>query len=119
MKVVISRKFGGFGLSDKAVEACVALGMTASDKHVDEDAIGNFDFLRDLPGEEYCCMRSHERAFRCDPRLVQVVEQLGEAADASYSHLKVVEIPFDTIDGWEITDWEGWERIEEDHRSWS
>jgi hypothetical protein len=117
MKVVINRRYGGFGLSDKAVEACIALGMTVA---ADIETSNGFDFLRaDFVSEDYYCLRGDDKAFRCDPRLVQVVEQLGRAAHGSYSHLKVVEIPFDTTEGWKITDWEGWERIDEEHRSWS
>ena len=65
MKVVINRCWGGFGLSDKAIEMFKALG-----------------------GDNYYSDRD-------DPILVKVVETLGEEANGDYSSLKVVEIPDD------------------------
>ena len=113
MKVVINRCFGGFGLSDKAAEACVALGMTV--RREDED--GWADFVR---GGKLGirCEREHDKAFRCDPRVVQTVEALGDEASGSFALLKVVEIPFDTTKGWEIHDHDGMETIEEHHMVW-
>ena len=54
---------------------------------------------------------------RTDPLLVQVVEELGARANGSCADLKVVEIP-DGIE-WEIDEYDGNERVEEKHRSWS
>jgi hypothetical protein len=53
---------------------------------------------------------------RADPLLVQVVEELGAAANGSCASLKVVEIP-DGVD-WEIDEYDGSETIAEKHRSW-
>jgi len=121
MKVVINRKYGGFGLSDKAVEACVTLGMTVANEYAGEDAIDKVDFYRarGIGCERYYSTHESDNAFRCDPRLVQVVEQLGEEANGDFAHLKVVDIPFDTTDGWEIKDYDGMERVEEIHKCWS
>lgn len=54
---------------------------------------------------------------RNDPALVQVVEELGDKANGTYAELHVVEIP-DGID-WQIEEYDGMERVEENHRSWS
>ena len=53
---------------------------------------------------------------RADPRLVAVVEQLGEAANDRFSKLKIVEIP----DGvaWHIAEYDGLEWVAENHRTW-
>lgn len=89
MKVVINRRFGGFGLSEKAYQY---LGMKW-------DNYGNcFDISRD------------------DERLVECVEALGAEANGYYASLKVVEIP-DGIE-WKIVDYDGMETIEEVHRVW-
>jgi hypothetical protein len=117
MKVVINRKYGGFGLSDKAVEACVVLGMTVGD---DDGDFKGKDFIRISAScwkTKYANGRDDNR-FRCDLRLVQVVEQLGDEANGDCAKLKIVEIPFDTIDGWEIHNHDGMERIEASHSSW-
>ncbi len=53
---------------------------------------------------------------RADPKLVQVVEELGRAAGDSYSMLEVIEIP-DGIE-WEILACDGYETVHEKHRSW-
>ncbi len=53
---------------------------------------------------------------RTDPILVEVVEELGEAANDRYAELKVVEIP-DNID-WYIDEYDGIESIHQNHQSW-
>lgn len=55
-------------------------------------------------------------AFRADPRLVQVVEELGAAANGGFAKLEVVTIP-DGVD-WEIDEYDGSETVHEKHRSW-
>jgi hypothetical protein len=53
---------------------------------------------------------------RDDPLLVQVVEELGKEANGKFAELKVVTIPGNVE--WEIDDYDGYETIEEKHRSW-
>jgi hypothetical protein len=53
---------------------------------------------------------------RADPDLVQVVEELGEAANGFGAELDVVEVP-DGVD-WEIAEYDGMEHIAEKHRTW-
>jgi hypothetical protein len=54
---------------------------------------------------------------RSDPALIQVVEELGEKTNGKYAEIKIVEIP----DGvsWEISEYDGMERVQEKHQSWS
>jgi hypothetical protein len=54
---------------------------------------------------------------RDDPILIQVVKELGKEANGSCAELEIVEIP-DGIN-WEIDEYDGMERVEEAHRSWS
>lgn len=89
MKIVINSCFGGFGLSDKALNRYKELGGTLTNCQPNRD----------------------------DPILVRVVEELGEDSWGFLAALKVVEIP-DGID-WEISEYDGCETIEESHRSWS
>jgi len=48
--------------------------------------------------------------------LVQVVEELGAAANGSCADLKVVEVPDDV--SWEIEEYDGLEWVTEIHRTW-
>jgi hypothetical protein len=54
---------------------------------------------------------------RTDPKLIQVVEELGAKADGSCAKLKIINIP-DGVD-WEIDEYDGQESVSEKHRSWS
>jgi len=93
MKVVINGCFGGFGLSDAAL-----------DEYKSRSDITDPDFYYyDIP--------------RDCPVLVAMVEEQGTAINGAFSDLKVVEIP-DGIN-WYIEDYDGREHIAERHRTWS
>ena len=92
MKVVINTCFGGFGLSDAAIERFCELDGCSS---VDFWA-GNLE--------------------RNDPNLVKVVQELGKEADNAYSELKIVDIPAGVK--WHICEYDGLEHVAEDHRTW-
>lgn len=93
MKIVINKKFGGFGLSDEAVRYYAEL------QGIDPMYVETWEILRD------------------DPFLVTTVEALGPAANGAHAKLKIVEIP-DGVD-WEIMEYDGMESIHEKHRSWA
>lgn len=116
MKVVINKCYGGFGLSDKAVEACIALGMTVGDEEDHEDK--DFIKFKELHFGHRYYINKYGKGFRCDTRLIKVVEQLGKEADGKFAKLEVIEIPFNSCDGWYIHEYDGIENIEESHRSW-
>jgi hypothetical protein len=92
MKVVINTCFGGFGLSDTAIE-----------RYCELDGCSPLNFWAG----------SLERN---DPNLVRVVQELGVMADNCYSELKVVEVPDDVK--WHIYEYDGLEHVAEDHRTW-
>ena len=81
MKIVINKCFGGFGLSEKAKEI---LGI---DNFFDEYQID-----------------------RNDPKLIEVVETLGDEANGRYARLRVVNIPDDATD-WELDEYDGAEKV--------
>ena len=81
MKIVINKCFGGFGLSEKAKEI---LGI---DNSFDEYQID-----------------------RNDPKLIEVVETLGDEANGRYARLRVVNIPDDATD-WELDEYDGAEKV--------
>ena len=93
MKIVINTCYGGFGLSDKAQDL--------------------FKRIKGLDDPNW-----YDREVnRADPVLISVVEDLGEAANSSYSILKIVEVP-DEVD-WVLQEYDGKEWIAETHRTWS
>lgn len=89
-RVVINECFGGFSLSEQALKRYRELG-------------GTVEYHRDIE--------------RDDPLLIQVVEELGEAANGRCAALKIVEIPSDVE--WQIEEYDGLEHVAEKHRIWS
>ena len=65
-KVVVNRCWGGFGLSDKALQH---MGLSTG------------IYCGDIE--------------RTDPKLIAAVEELGEEANGSYSNLRIVYVPDD------------------------
>ena len=53
---------------------------------------------------------------RDDPALVQVAEELGEAAADGYAELRVANVPDDVE--WTIEEYDGKEWVAEKHRTW-
>lgn len=134
MKVVVNRCYGGFGLSDKAIEMimkrkglnCFRYKMTKLEEYTRCDKLSADDYLfvcyatKDL-GEKISKFPSEFYWYegnlnRDDVDLVTVVEELGEEANGRFAQLEVVEIPHDVF--WEIDDYDGIETIHEVHRSW-
>ena len=92
MKIVINVGYGGFGLSELALQRYIA-------RTVASPYLYSSDIARD------------------DPVLVELIESMGLAANGKYATLKVVEIP-DDVD-WSIHEYDGAEWIAEAHRTWS
>jgi hypothetical protein len=122
-KVVINKRYGGFGLSDEAfIEWCrrknyqVAIldpewpsyWAVPTAPFSDTPAI-----VETLPDESFYT----GDISRGDADLVAIVEEWAGRADGQYSSLKVVEIPDDVE--WEIEEYDGREWIAEAHRTWS
>ena len=91
MKIVINDCYGVFGLSKEAL----AHFNVRSDTYITHD----FNIKRN------------------DLILVEIVEELGEAANGDFAELKVVEIPDDIQ--WQIEENCGNEWIAEKHRTWN
>ena len=113
MKIVINKCFGGFRLSDKAIDRLKELGYEPPEgcSTIEEELIPEKDIfsrahkywgLQDIP-------RDH-------PLLIQVVEELEDKADRNLAKLKVVEIPDDV--NWAIEEYDGTEWIREVSREW-
>ena len=112
MKVVINRKFGGFGLSQ---EALIELQKRLTP---DSEIAINEEVWPDNPEapSKLFELWDHEVSTRSNPQLIEVVEELGSRANGSYAALKIVEIP-DDVDV-VIEEYDGDEWISEVHRTW-
>lgn len=129
MKIVINTCYGGFGLSDAATKRYAELNGI---KLYKEDQ-GYITHFFTVPVEEYkkidaeCKLaRNYDKinaiyytlrnVERTDNYLIQVIEELGEAANGSCAKLKIIDIP-DGVE-WDIDEYDGYESIHEKHRSW-
>lgn len=140
MKIVINDVYGGFGLSSLAeVEYAKLMGFNVyrytqtqyKHKHgkdlyekvdqLDENFITSTfkedkgDSFTEFPVDSSYWYSSDIE--RDDPKLVEVVERLGEAANGDFADLKIVDIPDDVE--WDIIDYDGMEYVAEKHRTWS
>ena len=142
MKIAINRCYGGFSLSDKAIEMIMKRkGLECHryirTKYYSRDGVNEYikvtpdnskcdsthiDYLTKdlgetidkLPKEYYWYYNS--KLERTDEDLIAVIEELGTDVNGSFGNIRIVEIP-DDVD-WEIDDYDGMETIEEVHRSW-
>ena len=92
MKVVINDCYGGFGMTNAALEEY------KSRRGITDESFWYYDIPRD------CAL------------LVSMVEEQGSAMNSEYSDLKVVEIPDDVE--WYIEEYDGMEHVAERHRTW-
>lgn len=141
MKVVVNKCYGGFGLSFTAQKMiCEKKGIEfypykfVHDKDSDEyyyKLIHNeneFKKYIDVVLTKYMGEKFEKTAInnnliwnyyyieRTDKALVETVEELGEKANGCFSRLEIVEIPDDI--NYEIREYDGYESIEEVHRTW-
>jgi hypothetical protein len=127
-KVAVNKCYGGFSLSDEAVEECLRRGMTVEtideandrDRPRDEHA----DFWKEERTRYAACFSKYypskwsysDPDFRTHPIILAVIEDLGEAANGQCANIKIVEVPDDV--SWHIEEYDGQEWIAEDHRTW-
>lgn len=141
--VVISDQHGGFGLSQAGVERYLRIkGIDFWTEHSNNhnNLVGPRYWLvpqqhrvNELDSETWHEITVAERQqhnhvysqqvfcdrdlVRDDPVLVQVVRELGNAANSRFSNLKIVEIPADVE--WQIEEYDGQEWVAEKHRTWA
>lgn len=122
-KVVINTCFGGFGLSDEAVERWAELKGIKLSARQETKFGGSYWYVDDIHDDDHyfsshsVCKYDEPGWGRDDAILVQVVEELGENANGWAAELKIVEIPDDVK--WHIHEYDGVEHVAEDHRTWS
>ena len=101
-KIVYNDCYGGFGLSDEAVEMYLQLKGFKYNKTPDSWG-SNFA----VEGWKNFYYGHIDRA---DPILVQVVETLGEKANGDCAKLEIEDIPAGTL--YRITEYDGNESVE-------
>src|SRR5690348_6380071 len=106
-KVVINKCFGGFGLSSAALRALIGCphielmepreyygGGEGWEQRFAEDKARSDGLFRVTVHDGKIVIDSHrDDAARDCPRLIEVVEAMGESASGSCAALSVVEIP--------------------------
>jgi hypothetical protein len=126
-KVVVNRCFGGFGLSEKAMEKLIEKGMpvyddfeaTGKNERPDVHIIESKDYKRDslLYRKYYLNYTDDMMDIRTHPLVVETVEELGREANGRFSRLEVVDVPRE-IDEIIIDEYDGAESIHEIHEQW-
>jgi hypothetical protein len=107
VKVVINADYGGFNLSDEAIELYAKYkGLNLIKEETNHGSIY-------YKGAEWFNDRDIDRK---DSTLVRVVQELGEKANGFCAKLKIVNIPVDVQ--WEVVEYDGLEHIAEKARKW-
>lgn len=134
MKIAINRCYGGFQLSDRAIEMLMKRkglechkyrydgSVDGYKKVISDDTEGFLDystvdlgeFIKEIPSDNYWYYGTVIE--RNDKDLIAVIEELGDEANGRCGKIRIVEIPDDI--SWEIHDYDGMESVEEIHRSW-
>jgi hypothetical protein len=113
MKVVINSDYGGFNLSDEAIELYAKYkGITLRKEERSADSALSSDYYLEEGNEWFNCREIP----RNDVELVRVVKELGEKANGFCASLKLVDIPLDVQ--WFIEEYDGNEWVAEKHRTW-
>ncbi len=144
-RVVVNTAYGGFGLSYEAVMLYARLAKVKLYGYTSRDPSGKLDLHRAYPvtPEQIKGLTGRmDRAMvhystkpipkngvikegthfspsdikRDDVCLVEVVKQLGEAANGAFAKLAVVEVPSGVK--WDVEEYDGREHIAEQHRCW-
>jgi len=125
MKVVINKCYGGFGLSQAALQWLIDnKGWTVKDVNTNEEWENTETDIVNLKSDDSKYLGpltinkvdEYKNSFRTDKDIIIAIEVLGKTADGKHAELKVVEIP-DDIE-WDIQEYDGIEWIAEKHRTW-
>lgn len=100
-RIVINRRYGGYGLSKEA-QKWIALRKGLSLRH--EEKTDTY-YVVEFREHEWETISDH--ITRDDPDLIEVVLQLGERANGLSAELKVVDITIEI----EISDYDGMESV--------
>lgn len=98
-KVVINKCYGGFSISDEAVEWI--------NKKYPGKTVHEYSF-------RWTARSDDDDDRRDDHRLIDVVESLGDAANGDHAELCIVKLP-KRVDRWYVDENDGYETVHEEH----
>jgi len=93
MKVAINTCYGGFSLSDLAIEKLLSLKGIDFEKKKNKSGVVNYYQKGFLDSADHYIARYELYEDRSDLDLISVIEELGEAASGQYAQLKIAEAP--------------------------
>ena len=129
MQVAINRCYGGFNLSNEAMNKLIEKNSSFLLTYTPKEWFG-----KNEPNEEQIvdCMKKnsnvgykdgkiyffevHDKYVRIHSDLIDVLQELGPKANGCFSKIKIVNVP-DDIE-FEIDEYDGMESVEEIHRRW-
>lgn len=121
MKVVINKCYGGFGLSQEALQWLIekkgwTIDRLKTSEEWDKSTAQIVDTSAFRKDERLLVLNIDDKARREHPDIIAAIEALGKKANGEYALLEIVEIP-DGIE-FEIEEYDGREWVAETHRTW-
>ena len=126
MKVAVNAGYGGFCISDKAFGAILKRKGIAFETyngidfykagHLGENDHRIYSWNQFDKKYEGLDSMEEDRIRRTDPDLIAVIEELKDEANGRSAKIRIAEIPDDVE--WHIADYDGFETIAENHRTW-
>lgn len=92
-KVAYNACFGGFGLSDDALEALLDRKGIAWDKSEGSGSMGSHYKRKDADDDSGYLLCYNLTEDRTDPDLIAVIEALGDKANGMCAKLRIEELP--------------------------
>ena len=147
-KIILNKDYGGFGLSYAAYKLYAkkkGINLFVYERATTKDGYSGFTYKKvDKPSSDVFAYYTnkdfgdvvilsddkvlkdfHEtysvdlnRDMRADPTLVEVVEELGSAADGWAAKLVIVEVPDEVAADYEIDDYDGFETLHQKVQEW-
>lgn len=107
-KIAINACYGGFTLSQLALEKLIQLGWEKIESETCKEEIQKIEHILSSEGRLFV-LQSHKPDFRTHPDVIKVIEELGPEAGEKYSAIIIEEIPFEHE--WEIQEYDGCEEV--------
>ena len=127
-KIAVNKCFGGFSLSQEAMEKLVEYGMPVyddwesygSNERPEVHIVRNKDYKgteKMFDREYYLSHCDKQMDMRTHPLVIKVIEELGDKANGSCASIKIVDVPreiYEVI----IEEYDGTEWVSEKHETW-